>query len=318
MKSQTDSRHCFVLFGCYLAATLGVAVSVAAQESEPNPLAAHMQAIPFLPGIVSTEAIEDAGTFTPDGTTFVFARREGKWGSESGPAALYEVQLREGRWTQPERLPFSGSHDDGDPYFAPDGRRLFFVSMRPVNNEVPSGHDIWVVGRQSSGWGAPQHLGANVNSSGREYSPVVTADGNLYFSSTRDGGLGQGDLYVARREGDGYGAPQNLGSVINSDQGEWNVFVAPDESFLIFEASGRATNRSPSGDLYISYAGPEGWEAPVPLSSINTPASELNARLSPDGKYLYFARSVTEPDGHRHASIFRIEAGSVLPHLADP
>lgn len=30
-------------------------------------------------------------------------------------------------------------------------------------------------------------------------------------------------------------------SVINSDQGEWNVFVAPDESFLIFEVSGRAT-----------------------------------------------------------------------------
>lgn len=301
-----------------LCLALGVLAGALPGEQDPAPGDDPVDAGPFLPGIVSTQAIEDAGTFSPDGATFVFSRREGRWGSAAGSAVLYQVEWTGHEWAQPERLPFSGEHDDGDPFFASDGRHLFFTSTRPVSGEVRDGHDIWVVQRTRSGWGEPRHLGARVNSSGREYSPVVAADGSLYFASTREGGLGQGDIYVARRDGDAYGAPENLGPIINSHRGEWNVFVPPDVGFLIFEASGRTTNRSPSGDLYISYRGPEGWRAPVALSPVNTPASELNARLSPDGEHLYFARSVTEPDGNRHASIFRVRAASVLPHLADP
>lgn len=277
-------------------------------------------AVPFLPGIVATRAIETAGTFSPDGSTFVFARREGRWGASdaAAPTALYAVDSAGGTWAAPRLLPFSGAYDDDDPFFAPDSSHLFFTSARPVDGKAGDDHDIWVVERTPSGWGEPRHLGGRVNSSGREYSPVVISDGTLYFASTRDGGLGQGDIYRSRLGAEGYTDPLNLGPAINSATGEWNVFVPPDESFLIMEASERPTNRSASGDLYIAYRGPEGWRAPIPLTVINTPESELNARLSPDGTRLFFARSMTEPDGHRHANIFWAEAAAVFPHLADP
>lgn len=273
---------------------------------------------PFAPGIVSTRSVEDAGTFSSDGDTFVFARRSGQWGSPGGPAVLYETRLVGGRWTEPERLPFSGNHDDTDPFLSPDGGDLFFASRRPVDGEPREQHDIWVVERFGSGWGVPRHLDSPINSAGREYSPVVTADGTLYFASTREGGFGQGDVYRARRDGGGYADPENLGSVINSARGEWNAFVTPDEDLLIFEASGRPSNESPSGDLYVTYTRSGGWTPPVALTPINTTESELNPRLSPDGRRLYFGRSVTEPDGHRHANIVWVDAASVLPHLADP
>lgn len=314
-----------VVFGA-IAIVLVVAATpaLAAQSAESS---AAVQAAPaagtaavdlFLPGIVSTRAIEDAGTFAPDGTTFVFSRRQGRWGGTAGSAVLYQVERTGSEWTQPVQLPFSGEYDDGDPFFSPSGRHLFFTSARPVHADDAGGHDLWVVERTQSGWSEPRHLGDRLNSPGREYSPAVAADGSLWFVSTRDGGLGQGDIYVASRDGDTYADPANVGPVINSPRGEWNVFVPPDGHFLIFEASGRATNRSPAGDLYISYLGSNGWRAPVPLTPVNTVESELNARLSPDGEHLYFARSVTEPDGHRHASIFRVAAAAVLPHLADP
>jgi DNA-binding beta-propeller fold protein YncE len=302
--------------GLCVVATAG-GVTGGASRGETEAAGDLSVAEPYLPGVVSTGAIEDAGTFSPDGKVFVFARREGQWGGASGPGILYQVARVEAGWAQPERLPFSGRRDDGDPFFAPDGRRLFFTSAPVVSGGAPADADIWVVERQDDGWGQPRPI-LEVNSPGTEYSPVVTANGDLYFASTRAGGFGQGDLYVARRQGSSFGAPENLGPAVNSPQGEWNLFIPADGSFLLFEASERAANRSPSGDLYVSYPESGGWGAPVPLSVLNTPESELNARLSPDGEHLYFARSLRSPDGGHFASLHRVEAASVLPHLAAP
>ncbi len=41
------------------------------------------------------------------------------------------VELRDHRWTSPRVLSFSGEYSDGDPAFTPDGKRLFFTSLRP-------------------------------------------------------------------------------------------------------------------------------------------------------------------------------------------
>jgi dipeptidyl aminopeptidase/acylaminoacyl peptidase len=270
----------------------------------------------FLPGIVSTDAIEDGITFGPDGRELIFARRAGNWGEAIQPSALYVTRLTVRGWSAPTVLPFSGTHADGDPSLSPDGKRLFFTSDRPTPNGMRGDSDMWLVERNGAGWATPRHLGAEVNSTAEEYSPAVTADGTLYFASTRDGGLGQGDLYRARPLADGWTRPEPLGPKVNSPTGEWNVFVAPDERFLLFEASGRPTNRSPSGDLYVSYRTAGEWTAALPLDALNTEESELAARLSPDGARLYFVRSMPRAAGDgRDASILWVPAALVLPHL---
>lgn len=266
------------------------------------------------PGVISTGAIEDAAAFSPDGRVVVFARRAGRWGGPPEPGTLFVSRRSGAQWSEPEPLPFSGRHDDGDPAFAPDGRLLYFTSSRPAGDGRQDA-DIWAAARNGDAWGEPRHLGNVVNSPAAEFSPSIAASGRLYFASARDGGLGQGDLYVAEPAAGGFAAPRNLGARLNSATGEWNVTVDPDERFLVFEASGRATNRSVSGDLYVSYRLNGAWSAPVPLDAVNTTASELNARLSADGQRFHFARS-TAPAPDRHADLWFLPAASVLPHLA--
>ncbi len=232
------------------------------------------------------------------------------------PGTLFATRKLVDGWSDPEPLPFSGRYDDGDPAFSPDGRRLLFVSSRPTpdGREDP---DLWSVSFDGVRWGEPSHLGNAVNSPAAEYSPSLAESGRLYFASLRDGGAGQGDLWVAEPAAGGFGVPRNLGPAINSAAGEWNVNVAADESYLVFEASGRPFSRSASGDLYISYRAGLEWSKPIALDAVNTEQSELNARLSPDGTQFLFARSMPASDGF-HADILSLPAEQVLPHRADP
>lgn len=88
-------------------------------------------------------------------------------------------------------------------------------------------------------WGAPKHLDAPINTKAQEFYPSVTADGTLYFSSTREGGKGRGDIWRARLVDGRYSEPENLGEAINSQFSEGDPFIAPDESYLVFVSYGR-------------------------------------------------------------------------------
>ena len=68
-------------------------------------------------------------------------------------------------------------------------------------------------------WGTPIRLSSTINSEKNEYSPRTDGEGNLYFASDREGGYGQGDLYVAKKVKDSFSIPQNLGNTINTEIG---------------------------------------------------------------------------------------------------
>ena len=76
---------------------------------------------------------------------------------------------------------------------------------------------------------------------------------------------------------------------INSDGYEDGPCIAPDESYLIFE-SGR-DGADGSLDLFIVFKDADGqWGTPVNMGpEINTAGYERFPRLSPDGKYFFFA-----------------------------
>jgi Tol biopolymer transport system component len=146
--------------------------------------------------------------------------------------------------------------------------------------------DIWVAEKMPSGWSAPKNLGPTVNTSHQESSPWVARDGSLYFSSTRPGGKGGADVYRSRLVNGEYVAPENLGSEINGVTDEWMGCVAADGGFLAFSSA-----RGPQGmNLFLSRKDGAAWQTPIELGpSINTPANEQSASLSPDGRYLFFA-----------------------------
>jgi hypothetical protein len=89
--------------------------------------------------------------------------------------------------------------NDQQPSVARGGLEVIFTSDRPGGL---GGLDLWVATRASTSdlWSTPQNLGATVNSSAADQRPAISWDGTeLYFGSTRPGGLGDQDLYVSTR-----------------------------------------------------------------------------------------------------------------------
>jgi Tol biopolymer transport system component len=229
---------------------------------------------------------ESCVTFTPDGKTAYFQKGI-MW---SGISIIVFSQLKDGGWTEPEVAPFSGRYRDSAPFIAPDGKRLFFSSTRPVGGESPKNDlDIWFVEKTANDWGEPQNLGSPVNTADQEVSPAVAADRTLYFASNRAGAQGGADIYRSRLVDGKYAEPENL-EAINSPQYDSGPCIDARGERLFFASS------RPGGagamDIYVSAHRNGRWEAPRNAgNSINTPAAELWSALSPDGRYIFFGSS---------------------------
>lgn len=127
-----------------------------------------------------------------------------------------------------------------------------------------------------------------MNSDAGEYYPTVAANGNLYFSSSRAGGKGRGDVYRSRFASGRYGPPESLGDSVNSAAFDGDTFSAPDESYLIFSGFGRPDGDT-EGDLFISTNRGGVWGAARRLEhGINSKVQEYTPIVSPDGTWLYF------------------------------
>jgi len=80
-----------------------------------------------------------------------------------------------------------------------------------------------------------------------------------------------------------------LGDAINTKFDEYEPYIAPDESFLIFMAGGRPDGMG-GFDLYISYKRNGQWTKAQNLGApVNSTADELSPRISPEGKYFFWA-----------------------------
>jgi len=240
-------------------------------------------------------------TFSPDGKTAFWVEWNGKWGSRGEtPRTIYLSRLRDEGWSTPAPAPFSGQYDYKDPFVSPDGAWLYFISDRPSDDsDDKADSNIW---RYNLVDEDPMEF-LSVNTDAEEYSPFVTDTGALFFASDREGGYGQGDIYRADKQDGGFGPPTLLGTNINSEFGEWNMWVAADESKMIFESSSRPTNISIPGDLYYSSRTDEDWTKAVPIESLNSDGSDLMPRLHPDGETLFYT---TAPLGG-HARIVGVE-----------
>ncbi|TBW26540.1 PD40 domain-containing protein [Gramella sp. KN1008] len=78
-----------------------------------------------------------------------------------------------------------------------------------------------------------------------------------------------------------------LPEVINSSSYEVDVFVAPDEYYVIFSANRKKGNGR--GDLYISFKTGKNWSSPKNMgSAINNKNHQLCPFVTRDGKNLFY------------------------------
>jgi hypothetical protein len=234
----------------------------------------------FAPGIITTDEEEGSSGFARNGTVFLFQK------FLKGRCHTYIMRMKDGVWTAPELIPFwETMADNGDFVFSSDDKTMLY-QVRSRSADGPISH-IWRAEVTEAGWGGQAPLPSPVNTRYFESFASDTSEGTLYFFSRRPGGKGQFDLYRCAFKAGAYADPVNL-EALNTEFDEWDPFVAPDESYVIF------CSMKPGGlgrdDLYISFRGKDRqWGPPVNLGEeINSPGSENRPAVTRDGKYFFF------------------------------
>lgn len=198
-----------------------------------------------------------------------------------------------GKWSKPKVASFSGMYKDLEPFLAPNGLILYFATNRKDNSsiEVKKDIDIWYVTRTSlkSNWSEPKNIGSVINTSANEYYPSVTNTGDLFFTAAYKDAKGKEDIYVSRYVNGNYQKPVSLSTAVNSEKYEFNAFVAPDESFIIYTSFGRKGSFG-GGDLYISFKNNQNQWMPAENlgASINSNRIDFCPFLDLNTNTLYF------------------------------
>ncbi|WP_216822324.1 alpha/beta hydrolase-fold protein [Sphingorhabdus sp. EL138] len=241
----------------------------------------------FAPGIVSTKGWEVGGVFTPDMNEFYYIRENGL----SGAQEFVVFTNENNRWQEAVISPRVGQ-----PFISPDGK-VMHLGKRYKE-------------RTKTGWSELKSLGSPFEEI-RIMRLTTSSKGTYVFDeATRDG---NGVLRYSRKLDGKREDPKPLPKEINT--GRWNAhpFIAPDESYIIWD--GQRDSPVRNADLFISFRKPDGsWGEAIKMGdTINTVAGEFGARVTPDGKYLFFQRDITS-DKYRNVDIFWVNA-SVIEDL---
>lgn len=237
----------------------------------------------FSPGVISSDINEHSpAAFSPDGKEVYWAVTDGRM------MTIKCMKQENNRWTAPQTVPFAKELECSSPVFSIDGKKLFFTSQDGSRNwEIT----LWFVEKTSIGWSERKKVDAIINTGDLEYQVSLTKDGTLYFGSGRAGGFGQEDIYRSRLVNGKYAKPENLGSSINTELIEASVFVAPDESYLLFTRI-RIENRKPDVNFFVSFKDRDGtWIQTIDISEkLDSKSSAFWIGVSPDGKYIFFVK----------------------------
>lgn len=155
-------------------------------------------------------------------------------GDYAGNGVSMSYKKANGSWSKPNALPIKNyqKYDKGrqnGATMAHDGRTLLLYMAAEKGSY---NNDIYVCFLQpDSTWSEPKSLGKKINLADyNEMTPYLAADGvTLYFSSDRPAGLGDNDIWMAKRLDDTWqkwSDPVNLGSPINTP--EWDAFFTLD------------------------------------------------------------------------------------------
>jgi hypothetical protein len=242
----------------------------------------------FAPGLVSTEGQTEFGSvFSKDGNVFYYAAEP------NGKAEIRSIRFKNNTWGKPEVVLIHERYSYNDPFLSPDEKRLYFISNRALDGKGDKkDYDIWYIEEKGNRWSEPINAGDKINSFKNEYYISFTKTGTMYFSSNRNTleDTNNYNVYSSQNRKGEFQTAVKLSNAINSDFYEADVFVAPDESYLIFSAE--KPGGYGGGDLYISFRNANGtWtDAKNIGNKINTERSEYCPFVTADGKYFFYTK----------------------------
>ena len=201
-----------------------------------------------------------AGSFSlsPDGNRVYFSTCS-KRNDGSQRCAIYHRQLKNGVWSEPERLPDVINKPNSStihPFIYTDKNKevLLFCSNR---TDGEGGTDIWFSvktgGEKSLNFSEPQNLGIKINTAGDETTPFYAPEKNtLYFSSNGQTTVGGFDVFKARGSKNSWDRPQNMGFPINSSADDlyFNYLSTKNIGFLVSNRTESESEAQNNDDIY--------------------------------------------------------------------
>lgn len=151
---------------------------------------------------INTDGWEACGNFSPDGNYLFFVSN--KKGGFGGTDIYWSKKNIDGTWATPVNMgkEINTAEDEFSPYLHADGKTFYFSSQ--AHNSM-GGFDIFQSTIDLSTAPLilvlpPINLGYPINTVGDEIYFVWSADNKrAYFSSAREGGFGDKDLYLLER-----------------------------------------------------------------------------------------------------------------------
>lgn len=172
------------------------------------------------------------------------------------------------------------------PVMTADDETLIFTGLTENKDE-----NIYITHRIPGGWDVPEEISKTINTPYNEGTCSISADGRtlVLTACNRADSYGGCDLYISKKQGNDWSAPQNLGETINSRNWESQPSLSADGRTLYF-ASDR---RGGQGKLDIWYSilkNKDSWSEPKNLGpGINTPDDDNAPFIHANGRTLFFA-----------------------------
>ncbi|MEK9618974.1 MAG: OmpA family protein [Flavobacteriales bacterium] len=148
---------------------------------------------------INTKHWETQPSFSSDGKTLYFIRGMTYDRQRRNPdnQDIYVTTISEdGQWTKPEKLPpnINSPHREESVQIHPDGKTLYFSSN---GHPGMGGMDLYMSRKlDDNTWSDPINLGYPLNTFKNDISILISPKGDKgYFSSDREGGYGDLDLY---------------------------------------------------------------------------------------------------------------------------
>lgn len=242
----------------------------------------------FAPDIISKKNKSLFGSvFNKGGTEFYYGV------DVNGKSEIWFTKLENKEWTKPETLLSLNHYNANDPFLSNDENQLYFISNKAnLSDTISDSYNIWYIERDGKDWNLEIFkVDTTVNSDRNEYYMSFTLDGSMYFSSNVDAppdSQHNFNIYKSKYKNGAFLKSIPMDESINTKDYEADVFIAPDESYIIF-CSIRKEGYG-QGDLYISFKNDDGnWTKAKNMGEIiNTEGHELCPFITKDGKYFFY------------------------------
>jgi hypothetical protein len=242
-------------------------------------------------------AINDNPAVSFDGNTIVYTERRGVVN------AIFYSKKERGKWQTPIEITaqLNAGEDCSSSSLNSDGTELFLYKTDNYDGNIYSSNFL------NGAWTPIKKLNKNINTKFYESHASISADGKkLYFTSNRDGGQGNLDIYVSEKDASGeWGPAVNMGAAINTPFNEDTPFITQNDSVLYFSSEGHS---SMGGyDIFKSQKIGNVWKTPTNVGfPINTTDDDKFFQPVNNGKNAYYSMTTD----YKKKDIFYLGMGS--------